>query len=326
LFSQKIQDKGRVLHRFIQALTATGNFMVKQPSGHLFCFGLGYTAGVLARRLLAAGWTVTGTARSEAGKQELEKAGIEAHIFTREQPLENAGERLAGVTHILSSISSDLEGDPVIDLHGSDLTAASNLEWAGYLSSTGVYGDRGGDWVDESSERTPTTLTGRRRVAAEDCWLALGQEPGGRQSALPVHLFRLAGIYGPGRNAVEAVREGRARRIHKAGQVFSRIHVDDIATVLIASMERPNPGAVYNLCDDRVAPQEEVVAFAARLLGQTPPPLVDYEEANLPELARAFYSECKRVSNRRIKTELGVVLRYPDYEAGLRALYEEITK
>ena len=297
----------------------------KRPQ-HLFCFGLGYTAAVLARRLLDAGWTVTGTARSEAGKQALIQTGIGAQVFSREQPLNDAGERLADVTHVLSSISPDLKGDPVIDLHGGDLAAAPNLAWLGYLSSTGVYGDRDGGWVDESSDRIPITPTGRRRVAAEDRWFGLGQEFGGRESSLPVHLFRLAGIYGPGRNAIEAVREGRARRIHKAGQVFSRIHVDDIATVLIASMERPNPGAVYNLCDDRVAPQEEVVAFAARLLGQPPPPLVDYKAAQLPELARGFYAECKRVSNRRIKTELGVTLRYPDFKAGLRALYEEAPK
>jgi nucleoside-diphosphate-sugar epimerase len=293
--------------------------MIEKRLRHLFCFGLGYTAGALARRLIAAGWTVTGTARSEEGKRALEKAGIEAHVFSREQPLEDAAKRLARATHVLSSISPDLKGDPVIDRHGGDLAAAPNLAWAGYLSSTGIYGDRGGGWVDESSHPAPTTPTGRRRLAAEDRWLGLGREFG-----LPIHLFRLAGIYGPGRNALNAMREGRARRIRKAGQVFSRIHVDDIATVLIASMERPNPGAAYNLCDDRAAPQEEVVAFAARLLGQPPPPLVDYEEANLPELARAFYSECKRVSNRRIKTELGIALRYPDYEAGLRALYDEM--
>jgi nucleoside-diphosphate-sugar epimerase len=182
---------------------------------------------------------------------------------------------------------------------------ASVIRWLAYLSTTGVYGDRGGEWVEEDSPLSPSTERGRRRLAAERQWLALHASHG-----LPVHIFRLAGIYGPGRNQLMSVADGTARRIVKPGQVFSRIHVEDIATVLEASMARPNPGAAYNVCDDLPCPPQEVIAFAAELLGRPLPPEIPLDAAELSPMARGFYAESKRVSNRRIKTELGVRLAY----------------
>jgi nucleoside-diphosphate-sugar epimerase len=227
----------------------------------LFCFGLGYTARVLAARLLAHGWQVAGTTRGEEEARALARTGLEVFLFDRGRPLADAGAVLAGTTHLLSSVPPDENGDPVIDGHGVDIAALGGLAWAGYLSTTGVYGDRDGGWVDEDSALEPTGARGRKRVAAEAAWLALQ-----RDHAVPVHLFRLAGIYGPGRNALATVQAGQAKRIDKPGQVFSRIHVHDIATVLEASMARPNPGRVYNVCDDDPAPPAEVIGHACQLL------------------------------------------------------------
>ncbi len=285
--------------------------------GKFFCFGLGFSARHLARRLLHEGWTVAGTCRSEEKRQALLAEGITAHLFDRQRALSDAAAALRGVTHIVSSIPPDEAGDPVLDLHLRELQDLESLRWIGYLSTTGVYGDRGGDWVDENSSRKPTLDRSRRRALAEDGWLTLWERDG-----LPVHVFRLAGIYGPGRSAIDSLRSGTAKRIVKPGQVFSRIHVDDIATVLLASMAHPNPGAAYNVCDDNPAPPDEVIAYAAELLGVEPPPIVPYEKAEMSEMARSFYADNKRVRNNRIKEELGVKLKYPDYRAGLRAILD----
>ncbi len=281
----------------------------------LFCFGLGYSAQVLAGRLAARSWRIAGTTRSEESRRTLESQGFEVHLLPSGGSLEDPAGALAGTTHLLSSVPPDEEGDPVVGRHGADIAAIPGLAWAGYLSTTGVYGDRDGGWVDEESALRPTGRRGRLRVAAEHAWLELG-----RRDGLPVHIFRLAGIYGTGRNALESVRAGRAKRIDKPGQVFSRIHVEDIATVLEASMARPNPGRIYNVCDDDPCPPAEVIAHACALLEVTPPPLVPFAEAELSPMGRSFYQDSKRVSNRRIKEELGVALRYPDYRAGLDAL------
>jgi len=283
----------------------------------LFVFGLGYSATALVRRLNdAGGWTIAGTSRSDEGVATLAQAGIDAHRFASDAPLTDAGlGALAEATHILSSVPPDEDGDPVLRLHGPAI-AASDAIWIGYLSTTGVYGDTGGDWVDESAPVQPSGPRGERRVAAEKAWCALG---GGK---LPVHIFRIAGIYGPGRNALAQLRAGTARRTDKPGHIFSRIHVEDIAAALAASMTKPNPGAIYNLCDDRPAPGPDVVTFAAGLLGVEPPPLVPFENAELSPMAASFYADNRRVRNDRIKRELGVALRYPDYEAGLRSLLE----
>jgi nucleoside-diphosphate-sugar epimerase len=274
---------------------------------HLFCFGLGYSALTLARRAMAEGWTVAGTCRQAATRDALRAEGIAADLFDGTAPLADAATRLGAASHILSSVPPDADGDPVLRHHDDDLADCTGARWIGYLSTTGVYGDRGGDWVDEDSELRPTGDRGARRVTAEAGWRDLWWDHG-----RPVHVFRLAGIYGPGRNALETVKGGRARRIHKAGQVFSRIHVDDIAAVLLASMAAPNPGAVYN------------IAYACELLGETPPPLVPYHqaEAEMSAMGRSFYRDNKRVRNDRIKDELGVTLAYPDYKTGLKALLE----
>jgi nucleoside-diphosphate-sugar epimerase len=282
----------------------------------LFCFGLGYTALALARRLMTEGWQVAGTTRATDRRASLAAEGAEVHLFGRDRPLPDPAAALAGTTHLLTSIPPDDIGDPVLDHHLADLWGCATLRWAGYLGTTGVYGDRGGAWVSEEDAVAPTMARTRRRAAAEDRWL---------HSGLPVHIFRLAGIYGrgPGRNALEAVRAGTARRIVKPGQVFGRVHVDDIVQVLCASIARPNPGAVYNVADDEPAPPQEVIAFACELLGVAPPPEVPYDQAELSPMARSFYADNRRIANARIKRELDVRLRYPTYRDGLRAILEE---
>jgi hypothetical protein len=275
----------------------------------LFCFGLGYSAGFLARDLAAKAWRIAGTSREGAD------APFALQRFDRTHPLGTAAALLAGTSHLLISIPPDEAGCPVFDCHGGDIAALSGLRWIGYLSSTNVYGDRGGDWVDEATPLAPSGERGRRRAAAETCWLELG-----RKSDIAVQIFRLAAIYGPGRSALDALRAGTARRIVKPGQLFSRIHVADLAAAVAASMARPNAGAIYNICDDAPAPPDEVVAYAASLLNMTPPPLENFATAALSPMARSFYDDSKRVSNRRMKDELGVMLRYPSYRDGLTAL------
>lgn len=283
------------------------------PSGKLFCFGLGYSARALAETLLAEGWGIAGTCRTAEKQSEFARRSIAAHLFERGRPF--GDEAFDGVTHVLHSIPPDDGGDSVLSAYGAALARLPQLRWFGYLSTTGVYGDRGGDWVDEHDDLQPTGGRGRRRVAAEVGWSRLSHADG-----LPLHVFRLAGIYGPRRSALDSLRTGTARRVIKPGQVFSRIHVADIAQVLRASMTRPNPGAVYNVCDDDPAPPWEVIEYAAELLGIPPPPAVPFEQAQLSDMARSFYDDNKRVRNERIKRELGVRLKYPSYREGLRVL------
>lgn len=270
----------------------------------LLCFGLGYSARALAARLQREGWTVRGTSRNGDGS---------TLPFDREHAL--PASTFAGVTHVLVSVPPDEAGDPVLDTHANHIAASPGLAWLGYLSTTGVYGDRGGAWIHEASELRPSGARGRRRVAAETGWLDLW-----RRRNVPVHVFRLAGIYGPGRSPFEALRAGTARRIDRPGHVFSRIQVDDLASILIASMARPRPGAIYNVCDDEPAEPAAVIAHAAALLGAVPPPMVPFDKAELSPMARSFWNDNKRVSNALIKRELGVALRYPNYRAGLAAL------
>lgn len=277
----------------------------------LVSFGHGYSARALARRLVACGWRVIGTTRSEAKAVELAAEGVEPVLWPPADP----AALVAEATHILISAGPDADGDPVLAVAGEAIRArAGALTWAGYLSTTGVYGDREGGWVDEGSECRPSTRRGQWRLAAEQAWAAV---PG-----LPLHIFRLAGIYGPGRGPFAKVRDGTARRIVKPGQVFSRIHVEDIATVLEASIARPATTcpAVYNVCDDEAAPPEDVIAHAAGLLGLPVPEAVAIDAAEMTPMARSFYAESKRVSNRRIREELGVDLAYPTYREGLAAL------
>jgi nucleoside-diphosphate-sugar epimerase len=280
---------------------------------HLFCFGLGYSALSLGRRLVDRGWTVSGSCRGGERAGALRQAGFSALRFERDRPLPVAA--LDGVSHILVSIPPDRIGDSVLDLHIGDIARLPGLSWLGYLSTTGVYGDRGGGWVDEGDPPAPSSERGRQRVAAEAGWLEAW-----RARAVPVHIFRLAAIYGPGRSAFEALRAGTAKRIDRPGQLFSRIHVEDLATALAASIAKPRPGAVYNVCDDEPAEPAAVVAYAAELLGVPPPPLVPLAAAGLSPMALSFYGDNKRVGNALIKRELGIAWRYPNYRAGLAAM------
>ena len=289
---------------------------MNQSPGRLFCFGLGYTAEALGRALMADGWSVAGTCREAARREELAGLGMDAWLFDGEQSLEDAAAALAGATHLLASAPPGEDGDGAVFLHGLDIAEVESLEWIGYLSTTGVYGNHRGLWVDEETPVSPSGARGRHRALAEDQWLEYWSSYG-----IPTQVFRLAGIYGPGRSPLDAVRCGRARRIDKQGQVFSRIHRDDIVTVLRASMARPDGGRVYNVCDDKPAPPQDAVAFACELLGMAPPPLEPFHDAELSPMALSFYADNKRVRNSRIKRELGVTLAYPDYEAGLRALF-----
>ncbi|MBT6831150.1 MAG: SDR family oxidoreductase [Rhodospirillaceae bacterium] len=284
------------------------------PLGQLFCFGLGYSGARLALALRALDWQVAGTSRDDAALHELKIHGIAG------QQLEHA-EIPPGTRHILSTIPPGTAGDPVLLAGADKITAAKELTWLGYLSTTGVYGDRGGAWVAENDAPKPGNERSRQRLAAEQAWLDLWRTRG-----VPVHIFRLAGIYGPGRNALAAVRAGTSKRIVKPGHLFSRIHVDDIVQVLLASMAAPNPGAIYNVCDDEAAPPADVVSHACELLSVTPPPAQDYDANNMSAMARSFWAENRRVRNDRIKNELGIDLRYPDYRSGLKALLADEVK
>ncbi|MEN2786017.1 NAD(P)-dependent oxidoreductase [Sphingomonas qilianensis] len=254
----------------------------------LLIFGLGYTAERIAAALAAQGWHVSGTSRDGRNGTI---AFADGQAITRE---------IALATHILSSVPPAAEQDPVLATYGAQL--AHSRAWLGYLSSTGVYGDAAGAWVDESAP-----IRGRRgaRAAADGAWLALG-----------ARVFRLPGIYGPGRSALDRVAEGRAHRVDLPTQVFSRVHVDDIVSGVLAA--RDAPAGAYNLSDDEPCGQNEVIAFAAALLGLAPPPFVALE--TLSPMARAFYAENRRVANGKAKRVLGWQLRYPDYRVGLRAL------
>lgn len=279
----------------------------------LFCFGYGYTADALARALKAEGnWQIAGTTRDPAKRDAMIDHGIDAEVFNFEHAVADPITLLSGTTHVLISTPPDDNGDPTFRLHGEDIARISSIKWVGYLSTTGVYGDRAGDWVDENSNVQPTTKRGARRARAEQQWQSLYLAYG-----LPLHTFRLAGIYGPGRSSLDSVRAGVARRINKPGQAFSRIHIDDIVQVLRASMDRPRPGAIYNVADDYPAPSHEVIAYTCELLDKEPPPLLDYASADLAPITMSFYSDNKRIRNDLMKDELGVRLRYPTFREGL---------
>lgn len=278
----------------------------------LLTIGHGYTAAALARRLLAApGWRLFGTTRKPEKLPAIEAQGVTPLLW----PEGDLRPALAEVTHLLISAAPGETGDPFLAEFGSDMAQlAPNLEWVGYLGTTGVYGDHGGEWVDETTPISSENTRSAFRIAAEAEWLASG---------LPVHIFRLSGIYGPGRGPFARLRAGNARNIVKAGQVFCRIHVEDIAQTLEASIARPNPRAIYNLADDLPASTQEVLAHAAALLGIDPPPEEPFESAEMSPMARSFYAECRRVSNARIKSELGVSLQYPTYREGFAAMLAE---
>lgn len=282
--------------------------------GTLFCFGLGYSAMALSRRLDAAGWEIRGTCRKPARQAALGALGISAALFDGTTPMD-APELLQGVSQILLSIPPGPEGDPAFRHHADNIAATGTVKWVGYFSTTGVYGNRDGDWVDETSDLRPGSDRSKRRVDAERAWLDWGDRHG-----IAVQIFRLPGIYGPGRSAVDQVKAGTARRISKPGHVFSRIHVEDIATVVAASIAQPEPGGIYNVCDDEPAAPSDVTAYVYELLGQAPPPEISYEDAELSPMAQSFWSDNRRVRNDRIKDVLGVRLDFPDYRIGIRGI------
>ena len=275
----------------------------------LLSIGHGFSARALAARLVPQGWRIVGTTRSPDKADAIADTGVEPVVW----PGADLGALIAQFPNVLVSAGPDSAGDPVLNAVEDAVTrAASDLRWVGYLSTTGVYGDHDGDWVDEDTPLTPSTKRGRARVTAEARWQAIPD--------LPLHIFRLAGIYGPGRGPFAKVRAGTARRIIKPGQVFSRIHVEDIAQALELSLQRPDPGAVYNLCDDDPAPPQDVIAHAAELLGLPVPPAIPFDQADMTPMARSFYAESKKVRNDRIKQALGWAPQFPTYRAGLAAL------
>lgn len=284
---------------------------------NLFVFGLGYSAGAFARVMKGRAQSIGGTVRSEEKAARLRAEGIAAVVFDGKVPGPGVGSALADATHLLVSIAPGEAGDPVLAHHAADILAAGKLGWIGYLSTVGVYGDYGGAWVSERT--TPHARQGRslRRLEAEKAWQTLADD---RET--PLATFRIAGIYGPGRNALKNLEDGTARRIVKPGQVFNRVHVDDIAAVLAAALEK-NAAGVFNLADDEPCPPQDVVEFAANLMGVALPPEIPFASADLSPMARSFYGESKRVSNRRIREELGVALRYPTYREGLKSLWQE---
>ena len=273
---------------------------------HLLCLGLGYSARALAVSLKAKGWHVTGTSR--AGRD-----GTFAFDGRTMSPDLKAA--IAAATHLLVSIPPGESGDAALKVCGPTIAAGKTLGWIGYLSTIGVHGDSGGAWVDELTPPRPQQPRAIRRVEAEKAWLALGK----------TQVFRLAGIYGPGRNLAEDILDGTARHIVKPGQVFNRIHVDDITATLEAGIARGRPGRIYNVTDDEPAPPGDVVTHAARLLGREPPPPVPFAQANLSPMAASFYAGNRRVRNARITGELGVSLGYRTYREGLAAVVAGLT-
>ncbi|MBF0268127.1 MAG: SDR family oxidoreductase [Alphaproteobacteria bacterium] len=276
----------------------------------LFIFGLGFSGLAIAKAALAKGYEVVGT-HQEPARPPVE--GVGCISFGPGHPLPK--DALDGVICLLSTIPPTESGDPALDALKKDINIMERFAWVGYLSTTGVYGDRQGGLVDETSPLLPSSERSKRRVQAEASWLGLWEK-----SKIPVHIFRLAGIYGPGRSAIDSLRAGKAHRVVKPGQVFSRIHVDDIAGAVLASMARPTPGEIYNLCDDDPAAPDEVIDYGAGLLGIDPPVAIPFDQADLSPMARSFYADNKRVSNAKMKEVLGYRPLYPSYRDGLKAI------
>ena len=281
-------------------------------TGRLFIFGLGYSGLEIARLAGAAGWQVAGTVRDAGKARQYTAEGSETHPFDGTAPL--ATETLAKATHVLCTIAPGTTGDPALKFCAPDLR---ETRWFGYLSTTGVYGDAGGSWVDETAPTRPGLPRSLQRLAAERAWQVMAFEAG---AALDI--FRLPGIYGPGRSAIDQVKAGTARRIDRPDHPFSRIHVADIASTVLAALTKPSRGAIYNVADDLPAPTADVVAYACELLALPAPPLIPWAEIapTLSDMARSFYAESRKVKNDRIKQELGVTLRYPTYREGLQAI------
>ncbi len=280
----------------------------------LFCFGYGYTAGAFAKRLQTTGWRIAGTTTSPDKAAGMVAEDIEAHVWNDNAHFDPRW--LADASAILVSTPPDETGCPALRAAcGAIAERAGALDWFGYLSTNGVYGDHGGAWVDEESELRANTPPATWRIEAEKAWAGLADECG-----LNAMIFRLPSIYGPGRSTLDRVREGVARRIVKEGQVFNRMHVEDIAAALAASMTAPPAHRIYNLADDEPSPPQDVIEHACRLLGVEAPPVIPFEDAKLSPMAKRFYANNKRVSNARMKRAFDVTLHYPSYREGLEAI------
>ncbi len=280
----------------------------------LLILGVGYSAGFFAREALSRGWEVTGTVRTAEKAARLSGEGIRTLVFDGFAVSAPLAAAVAEAEAVLVSVQPGEGGDPAFQRLGLALEAAPALRWIGYLSTIGVYGDHGGAWIDEATAPRPS-FRSQLRLQIERDWLALGERTG-----KAVQIFRLSGIYGPGRNPIVKLRTGTATRLVKPGQVFNRIHVDDIAGVLMASIAAPRPGAIYNVTDDEPAPPQDVVVHAAALAGLTPPPETPFDPAKLSPMAASFYGENKRVSNALVKREFGYAFRYPTYRDALPVL------
>lgn len=289
----------------------------KDTEKHLFCFGYGYVAEALAEHLKLHGWKVSGTTTDPNKAINMAENGIKSYVFDQNMSLCDPYGALKDVTHILVSIPPANFGDVVLDMHEDDIEQLKNIEWVGYLSSTSVYGNQDGGKVDETCMPAPTSQRGSLRLKSELQW-----EQFQKDTKMPLHIFRLAGIYGPGRSALDAVRAGNSRRIEKPGHAFNRIHLDDIVQVLTASINQPKKYEIYNLADDNPAPSHEVIAYACTILGMDVPPLIPFETVEMAPIVRSFYADNKRVKNDKIKQELNVELLHPDYRSGLNACYE----
>lgn len=281
----------------------------------LMIFGAGFSGLAIARELAPVCLQMAGSSRSDTRFDDLRLAGLDPLIYSGGSASAELLERLATATHLVASISPDNGGDPLLDLFASGLRAlAPDLRWVGYLSTVGVYGDHDGGWVDEDSECRPVSRRSIARLAAEKGWAELCS-----QDQVTLAILRLSGIYGPGRNALCNLDRGTARRLVKPGQVFNRIHVADIGAAASMLAQR-QLGGIYNITDDEPAPPQDVVTYAAELMGIAPPPETDFATADLSPMARSFYGENKRIANSRIKA-LGYSFRFADYRAGLSALW-----
>gem|GEM_PF-19754 len=293
------------------------NQVTETTDKNLLIFGMGYSASHFARRMLAKGWSVTGTSRSEAGCAAVAALGATpCHFDGNEAAIsDDLKSAIANASHILVSAGPNEQGDPVLGRCGDVLKKADQIGWIGYLSTVGVYGDHDGAWVDETSECRPVTKRNVWRLEAEKTWAEFGDETNKR-----TQVFRLGGIYGPGSNTLEKLKAGKSRRINKPGQVFSRIHIEDIAATIEAAIERPCEHTIFNVVDNEPAPPQDVIAYGAELLGMDIPPLIHIDDADLTPMARSFYGQNKHVSNARLRQDLGLTLTYPTYREGLRAL------
>lgn len=282
-----------------------------------FFFGLGFSSQASAQAVRAGGTgNVSGTVRTPEKAARLRAVGIEAVQFDGTGPAQDVIAALKSATHVIQSIAPDENGDPVLRHFRDDLLAAPGLEWLCYYSTVGVYGDFGGEWIDETAPLVPRNMRSDWRVTAEQEWRDLAAERG-----LPLTILRLAGIYGTGRSTFDKLRAGTARRVIKQGQVFNRIHVADIARVTALAAEARLDGT-FNLADDEPAPPQDVIEYAAKMISLPVPPDLPYETAELTAMQRSFYRDNKRVSNRAIKEALGIELLYPDYRAGLAQILE----